>query len=1096
MKHRIKTLAALALAALVNLQPAAANAQGTAFTYQGRLNDTNGPATGTYDLTFSLYRTNWAGIFAGPITNTAVGVTNGLFTVTLDFGPTAFDGSPLALEIAVRTNVVGGGGAFTTLTPRQPLTPAPYAIFAGTANSAVSASSLVGGVPLSQLPVSVLTNNANGVNLTGSFSGNGGTLTNLNAATLAGTLSVAQLPASVLTNTATGVTLTGAFSGNGGNLTNLNAATLTGTLSPARLSANVLTNGGSGVNSLAVGYQTTATNSYATALGYFAQAGGTNSLALGSSLASGNRSTALGYGNTASGNRSTAMGQLSYATNNGAFVWADSQNANFYSTSNDQFSVRAQGGVRLVTSGAGLTVDGIPVLTNGAAGILTNGANGVTLTGAFSGNGGGLTNLSAAPLPANVLTNGAIGAHALALGNQTTASGGSSTALGYSTTANGSVATALGDLTTASGTAATALGLTTTASGYASTALGNNTTASGDYSTALGNDASATNTGSFVWADSQGAQFYSTANDQFSVRAQGGVRLVTGGAGLTLDGATVLANGVLQSLAIGFGSTATSSNATALGWFSLASGFQSTALGDGATASAWSATALGTGVMASNTNSTALGNNTTASGFGATALGTWTKAVGDGSTALGEHATASGWESTALGFYPIASGSNSIALGYNTTASGVASAALGCGTVASGYETLAIGYQAKATNVASTALGQNSTASGYDSTALGGGAASGQDSIALGGAIANGEGSIALGYLAKATNDYATALGYHTMAGGTNATALGYDSVASGYASTALGGGTASGESSIALGGSIAFGGTVASGQGSIALGNTVLASGDSAVALGGLTQATGNSSIALGCGYAPNSLVGGVLLAGATASGNSSIALGDLTQAFGDFSTALGNRASAKSNYSTALGYDTLASGIAATALGYGAQATNAGSFVWSDASAAPASSTTDNSLTFRAAGGYRLFTDAGMSAGVSLAPGGAAWASISDQNAKKNFVPVNGEAVLNKLAAVPVQQWNYKWEKDSDVPNIGPMAQAFKAAFYPGRDDKSITTLEFDGVELAAIQGLNQKVEEKDTMIQQQSAEIADLKARLEKLEHVITTLTGGAK
>ena len=41
----------------------------------------------------------------------------------------------------------------------------------------------------------------------------------------------------------------------------------------------------------------------------------------------------------------------------------------------------------------------------------------------------------------------------------------------------------------------------------------------------------------------------------------------------------------------------------------------------------------------------------------------------------------------------------------------------------------------------------------------------------------------------------------------------------------------------------------------------------------------------------------------------------------------------------------------------------------------------------------------------------------------------------------------------RNNDVPNIGPMAQDFKAAFYPGRDDKGISTLEFDGVELAAI-------------------------------------------
>ncbi len=120
----------------------------------------------------------------------------------------------------------------------------------------------------------------------------------------------------------------------------------------------------------------------------------------------------------------------------------------------------------------------------------------------------------------------------------------------------------------------------------------------------------------------------------------------------------------------------------------------------------------------------------------------------------------------------------------------------------------------------------------------------------------------------------------------------------------------------------------------------------------------------------------------------------------------------------------------------------------------------------------------------------------AISDRNAKKNFAPVNGEGILDKLAQLPIERWNYKWEKDSGAPNIGPMAQDFKAAFYPGRDDKSISTLEFDGVELAAIQGLNQKVEEKETRIQEQAGEIADLKVRLEKLEQLMNAKTGEAK
>jgi hypothetical protein len=135
------------------------------------------------------------------------------------------------------------------------------------------------------------------------------------------------------------------------------------------------------------------------------------------------------------------------------------------------------------------------------------------------------------------------------------------------------------------------------------------------------------------------------------------------------------------------------------------------------------------------------------------------------------------------------------------------------------------------------------------------------------------------------------------------------------------------------------------------------------------------------------------------------------------------------------------------------------------------------------RCSGGAIFYTFPTGTAGVSLAAGGTSWGAICDRNAKKNFAPVDSETVLEKLAAVPVERWNYKWEPDGDVPNIGPMAQEFKRAFYPGRDDKSITTLEFDGVEIAAIQGLNLKLREKD-------AEIQALKGRLDKLEKALSS------
>src|SRR5262245_50408682 len=112
-------------------------AQSTAFTYQGRLDDGGNPANGSYDLTFALCSAASGPTQLGAVTNTAVAVSNGLFTVTLDFG-NQFPGPDRWLEIGVCTN---GLGTFATLAPRQSLTSAPYAIQANNAASAAVATS-------------------------------------------------------------------------------------------------------------------------------------------------------------------------------------------------------------------------------------------------------------------------------------------------------------------------------------------------------------------------------------------------------------------------------------------------------------------------------------------------------------------------------------------------------------------------------------------------------------------------------------------------------------------------------------------------------------------------------------------------------------------------------------------------------------------------------------------------------------------------------------------------------------------------------------------------------------------------------------------
>jgi hypothetical protein len=124
-------------------------AQGTAFNYQGHLSDGINAATGIYDLRFAIFDGSTNGnAAAGPITQNAVDVRSGLFSVTLDFGPAVFTGSNRWLEISVRTN---GDSIFTTLLPRQPLLPTPYAITAANLSGTLGATQLNGVLPSSAL---------------------------------------------------------------------------------------------------------------------------------------------------------------------------------------------------------------------------------------------------------------------------------------------------------------------------------------------------------------------------------------------------------------------------------------------------------------------------------------------------------------------------------------------------------------------------------------------------------------------------------------------------------------------------------------------------------------------------------------------------------------------------------------------------------------------------------------------------------------------------------------------------------------------------------------------------------------------------------
>jgi hypothetical protein len=271
-----------------------------------------------------------------------------------------------------------------------------------------------------------------------------------------------------------------------------------------------------------------------------------------------------------------------------------------------------------------------------------------------------------------------------------------------------------------------------------------------------------------------------------------------------------------------------------------------------------------------------------------------------------------------------------------------------------------------------------------------------------------------------------------------------------------------------------------------IAGGTDNTANGDTATVGGGLRNTASNIFTTVG-GGADN-----------TASGNYSTIGG------GQVNTANGIQATIPG------GQFNNASGFVSFAAGLRAKANHNGAFVWSDSTNTDFASTANNEFNVRASGGVRIFSNAGATTGVLLAPGGGAWSSASDRNLKTNFQNVDTLNVLEKLVSMPLTTWNYT--ANTNIRHIGPMAQDFWAAFGRlGMDDKHIDTVDADGVAFAAIQGLNRKLETSNAELKKRlqtevtglkaentaiRAENAVMKVRLETLEAAVQRLTAQPK
>jgi hypothetical protein len=1054
-------------------------AQGTAFTYQGRLDDGGSPAHGTYDFRFRLASDPLANNYIGsPYLTNSIAVTGGLFTATPDFGPGIFTGSNYWLEVDVRTN---GGAVYTALNPLQPLTPAPYAVFANSSSNLLGllpAGQLNGPIPNGNLPASA---SFSGTVTANTFAGNGVNVSNVNALTLNGlsssnfwqlggnNVSAGQIlgstnnqPVEIWVNGARALRLepgtSGAAAPNiiGGSPVNFASNSVIGAViggggttnffgfaSTNSVTGNFGTVGGgwgntaAGYSVVGGGYQNAATGSQATVAGgngnianqdsttvsggyvnfatnsYATVAGGQNNVAggvysvvAGGGGLTGNQATGPysavvggeanyatnayatvpgGFLNIAGGQYTFAAGQQAQATNDGAFVWADTQPMVFGSTRTNQFNVRANGGVRLVTSGAGITVDGFPLLTSG-------GGSGITI----QYNTNGAPNIIDGS-PYNFVTSGIIGA--------TIAGGGATNFNGVSYT-NG----VLGHFGTVGGGAQNfAANYTVVAGGLQNIDIGNYSVIGGgwintndsDYAVISGGGANIIHDSgvSFIGGGNENEIVFPTVNNVFNVIG-GGLQNVESNVVLSFIGGGV-ANTDYTSYSVIAGGATNILNQLSRYSF-IGAGQDNTVLSnsDHSVIVGGLYNFIGTNSPLA-TIAGGVSNTISANTFNGTIGGGTNNVVSgaSGTVAGGNGNTSAMWAAIGGGLANTAGSVSTVAGGENNQATG-SSSAVGGGSInaASGNNsTVAGGVQNRATGVGSFIGG-----GGYDN-----GMSQGGGNIA--GGIAS---TIAGGDFNQSSGNYSSVPGgYNNVASGTYSFAAGLNAQAAHQGAFVW----ADSQS-----------GTFASttnDEFSIRAYNGVRIQADKGIHLGANDRPIIVRDWDVFATNAPSYKAG----------------IGRWGLFMEPFNLTIGipdniaNRFFQIAKYSTNGTYTTLV-------------------------------------LVDQAGDLYA--TNNVFAKGVQL---------TSDRNAKEHFTALNPQSVLAKVAAMPITEWNYKSENVDDK-HIGPMAQDFHEAFgLNGNDDKHISAVDGTGVALSAIQGLNQEVEDLKT-------ENAELKQRLATLEKLI--------
>jgi hypothetical protein len=290
------------------------------------------------------------------------------------------------------------------------------------------------------------------------------------------------------------------------------------------------------------------------------------------------------------------------------------------------------------------------------------------------------------------------------------------------------------------------------------------------------------------------------------------------------------------------------------------------------------------------------------------------------------------------------------------------------------------------------------------------------------------------------------------------------------------------------------------------------MADGDASTIGGGTSNTAGGTRATIGGGFsnvasASESAVGGGSTN--TANGSGCTVAGGFNNTASVFLATVGGGGTniASSNGSTvAGGFNNTASGFGSAvpggqlnvaagqfsfAAGRRAKANHNGAFVWGDSTDANVSSFATNTFTARATNGFIFFTNSGLTSGAAMGAGAGAWTSLSDRNRKRDIRPIDAQDILAKVVTLPITSWSYD-SQDSSVRHIGPMAQDFNPAFGIGEFENGITTIDADGVALAAIQGLHHTLTEEVSRLRNtttaQATELADLKSQLDELRTLL--------